>query len=275
MAGVKETVGDMVAELSHEMTDASRARSAVVAEAGEESTSLVIGADGLARPAWASRDPLLREYYDAEWGQPVLDERGLFERLALESFQSGLSWRTVLAKREAFREVFLGFDPEAVAQFDEHDVERLLWDARIIRNRQKVEATIANASAVVAAREIGGLPALVWSARPASTPAPERLADVPSTSPESRALASALKRCGLRFVGPTTMFALMEAVGVVDTHLVGSHRRGASGVFAPDGRARSFDDAFGVEAGSVLSARLDALAAGLAAEDVGSRATRR
>ena len=118
---------------------------------------LVIGADGLARPRWAASDPLLREYYDHEWGVPVRDENGLFERVTLEAFQSGLSWRTVLAKRPAFREVFHGFDPEAVAAMDERDVERLLGDARIIRNRRKIEATVTNARATVALREDGGL----------------------------------------------------------------------------------------------------------------------
>lgn len=193
---------------------------------------LVIGADGLARPRWAASDPLLREYYDHEWGVPVRDEIGLFERVTLEAFQSGLSWRTVLAKRPAFREAFHGFDPEAVAAMDERDVERLLGDARIIRNRRKIEATVTNARATVALREDGGLADLVWSFMPSSTPHPDRFADVPTTSDESRALSRELKRRGFVFVGPTTMYALMEAIGMVDTHLVGSHRRGTSGVWA-------------------------------------------
>ena len=192
---------------------------------------LVIGADGLARPRWAASDPLLREYYDHEWGVPVRDETGLFERVTLEAFQSGLSWRTVLAKRPAFREVFHGFDPEAVAAMDERDVERLLGDARIIRNRRKIEATVTNARATVALREDGGLADRVWSFMPSSTPHPDRFADVPTTSDESRALSRELKRRGFVFVGPTTMYALMEAIGMVDTHLVGSHRRGTSGVW--------------------------------------------
>lgn len=192
---------------------------------------LVIGADGLARPRWAASDPLLREYYDHEWGVPVRDETGLFERVTLEAFQSGLSWRTVLAKRPAFREVFHGFDPEAVAAMDERDVERLLGDARIIRNRRKIEATVTNARATVTLREDGGLADLVWSFMPSSTPHPDRFADVPTTSDESRALSRELKRRGFVFVGPTTMYALMEAIGMVDTHLVGSHRRGTSGVW--------------------------------------------
>ncbi|MCI9888290.1 DNA-3-methyladenine glycosylase I [Micrococcales bacterium 31B] len=194
---------------------------------------LVIGPDGLARPSWASRDPLLREYYDTEWGMPVRDERGVFERLSLEAFQSGLSWATILRKRENFRLAFAGFGPEAVAAFDEADVERLLGDAGIVRNRLKIEATIANARATVALREETTLAEFVWSYRPARTLRPTSFAEVPSSSPESKALARDLKRKGFRFVGPTTMFALMEAIGVVDTHLVGSHRRGSSGVW-PD-----------------------------------------
>ncbi|MBD8061527.1 DNA-3-methyladenine glycosylase I [Oceanitalea stevensii] len=194
-------------------------------------SDLVVGEDGLARPVWASHDPRLREYYDTEWGMPVRDERGLFERLSLEAFQSGLSWATILRKRPAFRAAFAGFDPDAVAAFDDDDVTRLMADAGIVRNQRKVDATIANARATVALRADGGLPAFVWSYQPADTPRPRTYAEVPTTSPESVALAKALKARGFRHVGPTTMFALMEAVGIVDTHLVGSHRRGSSGVW--------------------------------------------
>ena len=196
---------------------------------------LVVGSDLLARPVWAAHDPLLRDYYDAEWGMPVTDETGLFERLSLEAFQSGLSWATILRKRPQFRAAFRGFAPELVAAFGGADVERLLADAGIVRNRAKVVATITNARATVALRDEGGLVELIWSHRPATTPAPERLGDIPTSTPESVALARALKRRGFAFVGPTTMFALMEAVGVVDTHLVGTHRRGTSGVWLPDG----------------------------------------
>jgi DNA-3-methyladenine glycosylase I len=191
----------------------------------------VIGDDGLARPTWAATDPLLRDYYDTEWGMPVRDERGLFERLSLEAFQSGLSWATILRKRPAFRKAFDDFDPDTVAGYDESDVERLMADAGIVRNRRKVEATITNARATVALRDDGGLPALIWSFQPAATPAPTSYDEIPTQSEESRALAKALRARGFVFVGPTTMFALMEAVGVVDTHLVGSHRRGTSGVW--------------------------------------------
>ena len=191
----------------------------------------VVGPDGKARTPWAYGDPLLLEYYDTEWGMPVRDEQGLFERLSLEAFQSGLSWLVVLRKRPAFREAFAGFDPERVAAFDDDDVARLLGDARIVRNAAKIRATIGNARATLALRADGGLVELVWSSRPERTPVPRTTDEVPTTIPESVALARELRRRGFRFVGPTTVFALMEAVGIVDTHLVGSHRRGASGVW--------------------------------------------
>ena len=197
----------------------------------DETTGVVVGDDGLARPAWAAVDPLLRDYYDTEWGMPVRDERGLFERLSLEAFQSGLSWATILRKRPAFRAAFRDFDPDVVAAFDDDDRARLLGDAGIVRNRLKIDATIANAQATVALREAGGLVDFVWGFRPAETPRPATAAEVPTTSPESVALSRALKSAGFRFVGPTTMHALMEATGIVDTHLLGSHRRGSSGVW--------------------------------------------
>lgn len=196
-----------------------------------ENPDLVRGEDGLMRPIWAATDPMLREYYDTEWGMPVRDERGVFERLSLEAFQSGLSWRTVLAKRPAFREVFEDFDPEKVAAFDDARVEELLQDARIIRMRRKIEATITNAKATLKLRDEGGLAQFVWSFQPEETPRPVTFADVPTVSVESTALSKALKKKGFTFVGPTTMYALMEAIGMVDTHLMGSHRRGASGVW--------------------------------------------
>ncbi|MFW5471133.1 DNA-3-methyladenine glycosylase I [Knoellia sp. CPCC 206435] len=194
---------------------------------------VVVGDDGLARPAWASVDPMLRDYYDTEWGMPVRDERGVFERLSLEAFQSGLSWATILRKRPAFRAAFADFSPDAVAAFGEDDVARLMADAGIVRNRAKVHATIQNAEATLGLRKDpdGDLAAYVWSFRPATTPTPRTYADVPTTSPESLALSKGLKRKGFTFVGPTTMYALMEAIGIVDTHLVGSHRRGTSGVW--------------------------------------------
>jgi len=192
---------------------------------------LIAGEDGRLRPAWASVDPLLRDYYDTEWGMPVDGENAHFERLALEGFQAGLSWATILRKRPAFREVFAEFDVDTVAGFTEADVERLLQDARIVRNRAKIEATVGNARATIALREEGGLVEFLWSFRPEQTPRPRSIGEVPTTSPESVAMSKALRKKGFRFVGPTTMFALMEAVGIVDTHLMGSHRRGTSGIW--------------------------------------------
>lgn len=193
---------------------------------------LIAGEDGLKRPRWAAADPMMREYYDTEWGMPVTDERGVFERLTLEAFQSGLSWATILRKRPAFREAFRGFDPDTVAAFGEADFDRLMNDAAIVRNRAKIRATIQNAGATVALREDGGLAEFVWSFRPDRTPAPRTFAEIPTSSPESVALSRALKKRGFTFVGPTTMFALMEAIGIVDTHLLDSHRRGSSGIWS-------------------------------------------
>lgn len=191
------------------------------------------------RAAWASQDALLTEYYDTEWGVPVVDEAGVFERLTLEGFQSGLSWLTVLRKREAFRSAFDGFEPRLVAEYGESEIQRLLSDERIIRNRRKIEATIANARAVLALHEAGeSLSGLVWAHMPERSPAPQRDAEVPSSSPESEALARELKRRGFRFVGPTTAYALMCAIGIVDAHIVTSHRRGCSGLWNADGSRR-------------------------------------
>lgn len=190
-----------------------------------------MGDDGLGRPAWASKDPLLRSYYDTEWGMPVRDERGLFERISLEAFQAGLSWVTILRKREAFRSSFADFDPDAVARFSDDDVERLMADTGIVRNRLKIRATITNAQATIDLRADEGLADFVWSFRPDATPEPASDADVPTSSPESVALSKALRTRGFSFVGPTTMYALMEAIGMVDTHLMASHRRGSSGLW--------------------------------------------
>lgn len=196
-----------------------------------ENNGLIIGEDELARPAWAAHSELLRDYYDTEWGMPVRDEQGLFERLSLEVFQAGLSWETVLKKRPAFREAFANFDPDAVADFDDEDVERLMNDEQIIRNRRKITAVINNAEATIALREHGGLAELMWSFKPEKSPEPRSIEEVPSFSEESKALAKALKKAGFKFVGPTTVFASMAAVGIVDINIVGAHRRGASGVF--------------------------------------------
>lgn len=193
---------------------------------------VVTGPDGLARPVWASVDPLLREYYDTEWGMPVRDEQGIFERISLEAFQAGLSWATILRKRPAFRTAFHDFHVDTVAAYTDEDVERLLADPGIVRNRAKIKAAITNANATIRLRNTIGLVDFVWGFQPAVTPRPTRFADIPTQSPESIALSKALRKEGFAFVGPTTMYALMEAIGIIDTHLLSSHRRGSSGVWA-------------------------------------------
>src|SRR5690349_17686465 len=187
------------------------------------SEGLVRGEDGLSRCAWGASSPEYREYHDQEWGRPVHGEAALYERFSLEAFQSGLSWLTILRKREAFRAAFAGFDPDAVAAFGPDDVARLLVDAGIVRNRAKIAAAVANARATLALREAyqGGLDGLVWSFAPPARGRPASPADVPATSPESVAMAKALKRSGFVFVGPTTAYATMQACGPVDDHLDG------------------------------------------------------
>ncbi len=166
-------------------------------------------------------DPLMERYHDEEWGFPMLDERGLFELLSLEAFQAGLSWRTILARRDAFREAFADFDPDAVARFGNSHAERLLTNTSIIRNHAKIEATLANARATVALHKGGeSLAGLIRSHAPARPkPPPRRWSDVPPTTPEAVALSRELKRRGFRFTGPTTLYALMQACGIVDDHL--------------------------------------------------------
>jgi DNA-3-methyladenine glycosylase I len=173
---------------------------------------------------WTSSDPAYDAYHDEEWGRPVRDERGLYERLCLEGFQSGLAWITVLRKRAAFRAAFAGFDPETVATYGDDDVARLMADAGIVRNRAKIEATIANAHALRALHESGRtLDEVLWSHAPAPSERarPATWADVPAVTAESRALAKELKSLGFRFVGPTTAYAAMQACGLVDDHLAG------------------------------------------------------
>ncbi len=179
--------------------------------------NVLIDDEGVARPRWAVSSPVLQRYFDNEWGRPVRDEHGLFERLSLEGFQAGLSWLTILKKRPAFRAAFADFDPEAVATFTEADVERLMTNDQIVRNRQKILAVIQNANATLALRETTGLVDLIWSYQPVEAPELDNEGKPPSQSSESVALAKELKRHGFRFVGPTTIFALMEAVGMVDT----------------------------------------------------------
>ena len=191
----------------------------------------VTGEDGVDRCPWAGGPGVMRDYHDREWGNRVQGEAAYLERLTLEAFQSGLSWSTILNKREAFREVFAAFDADRIAAYDDEDAARLMADPRIVRNRLKIAAAITNARATVALREQEGLEALVLSFSPDQPPAPATTEEMTTTSPESKALSKELKRRGFAFVGPTTMFALMEAVGIVDTHLVTSHRRGTSRVW--------------------------------------------
>ena len=198
-------------------------------------TDLVRGADGRRRCWWCGDDPTYVAYHDQEWGRPVHDDVRLFEKLCLEGFQAGLSWLTILRKREAFRTAFAGFEPERVAAFGATDVARLLGDPGIVRNRAKIEATIHNARRYLELAETGRtLSTLVWAHAPETTPAPRSRAEVPSQTPESRALAKELKRHGWRFVGPTTVQAFMESMGLVDHHLVGCTARGSS---VEEGRA--------------------------------------
>jgi DNA-3-methyladenine glycosylase I len=181
---------------------------------------LVPGADGLARCRWGSGVDYLA-YHDTEWGRPVRDDDGLYERLTLEAFQSGLSWLTILRKRPAFRAAFAGFEIAKVAAFTDADVQRLLADAGIVRNRSKIEAAIGNARAALDLS--AGLAELIWGYAPAQRPRPGSLAQVPASTPESTALAKRLRTEGFRFVGPTTAYALMQATGLVDDHLTGCH----------------------------------------------------
>ena len=177
----------------------------------------MVGDDGRARCWWGASSPEYVAYHDHEWGKPVRDDRALYEKLCLEAFQSGLSWITILRKREAFRAAFAGFDPAAVADFGDDDVARLMADVGIVRNRAKIEAAIANARAALDV----DLGELLWSFAPDPRPRPRTRADVPALTPESTAMAKALKKRGFKFVGPTTVHALMQACGVVDDHIEG------------------------------------------------------
>ncbi len=188
---------------------------------------LLLGPDGAARCGWVGDDPEYRRYHDEEWGRPLHGDRALFEKVSLEGFQAGLSWITILRKRPRFREVFAGFEPVRVAAFGRTEVETLMLDAGIIRNRAKIEATISNARLMLELSE-GEFDALLWSFAPpegrSARRRPATFADVPAVTPESEALSKALRKRGFRFVGPTTMYALMQSAGMVDDHLVGCHR---------------------------------------------------
>lgn len=183
---------------------------------------LLVGADGRSRCGWCGDDPTYVAYHDEEWGQPVTDDTRLFEKLCLEGFQAGLSWITILRKRDAFRAAFAGFDMATVAAFDETDVERLLGDAGIVRHRGKIAAVVDNAArALELVDEVGSLSAHVWSFAPPPGPRPRALVEVPAATPESVALSRDLKRRRWRFVGPTTTYAFMQSMGLVDDHIAG------------------------------------------------------
>lgn len=192
------------------------------AQASIEAPSLVTGSDGRARCWWSGTDSEYQRYHDEEWGTPSDDSRRLFEKLCLEGFQAGLSWLTILRRREAFRRAFADFDVTMVAAMSDDDVERLAADATIIRNRAKIRATIQNARAVLELDR--PLADLLWAHAPSVRPRPRSRAEVPAHTPESQALADELKRRGFRFVGPTTVYALMQAMGMVDDHLAGCWR---------------------------------------------------
>jgi len=180
---------------------------------------IALAEDGLPRCEWALSTPEYLAYHDEEWGREIRDDRGMYERMTLESFQSGLSWITILRKRPAFREAFAGFDPEVVASYGQADFDRLMADAGIVRNRAKINAAIANARVMLALGD-RALTDLLWSFAPAGPrPAPRTLADVPATSPESVAMSKTLKKNGFVFLGPTTCYALMQATGMVNDHL--------------------------------------------------------
>jgi DNA-3-methyladenine glycosylase I len=185
----------------------------------------VAGPDGQPRCPWAVSAPIYLAYHDEEWGRPVRDDTGIFERLCLEGFQSGLSWLTILRKRENFRAAFAGFDPAAVAEFGPADEARLLADPGIVRNRAKIQATITNARAALTVP--GGLAAFLWRYAGGASQAPVTTADIPALTPGSRACARELRRMGFTFVGPVTVYAALQACGIVDDHLSGCIRRGA------------------------------------------------
>ena len=184
-------------------------------------SDLVKGEDGKARCRWGSTDELYRAYHDGEWGRPVTDERGLYEKLCLEGLQSGLSWALILRKRDGIRAALADFEPDAVAAFGNKEIEALLNDSRVIRNRRKLESIVQNARATVALRGERPLPELVWSFRPKTSPAPRSYADMASLTEESKQLAKELKREGFVFVGPTTVYSTMQSVGLVNDHFVG------------------------------------------------------
>jgi DNA-3-methyladenine glycosylase I len=188
--------------------------------------SLVVGEDGWGRCGWGCSTPEYQAYHDDEWGRPVVDEVRIFETLCLEGFQSGLSWLTILRRREGFRRAFAGFEPTIVAGFGESDVERILSDSAVVRHRGKIVATINNARATNQLHDEGfSLAALLWNHEANAEVPPKAMEDIPPSTPESKALSADLRRKGFKFVGPTTAYAAMQALGVVNDHLEGCHFR--------------------------------------------------
>jgi len=189
-------------------------------------SDVTIGDDRLARCSWGASTPEYRAYHDLEWGRPVGDDTRVLEKLCLEGFQAGLSWLTILRKRDGFRRAFASFDPDRVAKFGDRDIDRLLADPGIVRHRGKITAAVANARATVALGEQGiSLAGLMWRHKPSHTRAPKRLLDIAASTPESTALSKELRRRGFAFVGPTTVYAAMQSLGVVNDHLEDCHWR--------------------------------------------------
>lgn len=205
----------------------------------EPPTLIVQGYDGRMRPSWVGTDPILMDYYDSEWGNPIADEGEMFDLLCMLTFQAGLRWKTVLARRSALRTAFGGFSPDLLASWGQNDVGNLMEDPSIIRNRRKVEAILQNARATVSLRGDGGLVKTVWNHRPETTPRPTLDDPLPESSPESATLARELRDRGFTAVGPKSCFALMQAAGLVDANPVGAYRRGESGLWNEDGTRRS------------------------------------
>lgn len=196
-------------------------RFSVDGEGNAMKNDAIIGVDGVARCPWGTEPQIYRDYHDQEWGRSVTGDNALFERISLEAFQSGLSWLTILRKREAFRQAFASFDIDTVAAFDETDVDRLLSDQGIVRNRAKINATINNAQVISSLNS--PLEEVLWSFQPAAHSPPQHINEVPATTEESTALAARLKKLGFRFTGPTTAYAMMQAIGIVDDHVAGCH----------------------------------------------------